>query len=26
GPMVLASADIVTLVLYFGLGARLLGR
>lgn len=26
GPVVLASADIVTLVLYFGLGARLLGR
>lgn len=26
GPVVLASADVVTLVLYFGLGARLLGR
>lgn len=25
GPVVLASADVVTLVLYFGLGARLLG-
>ena len=25
GPVVLAAADVVTLLLYFGLGARLLG-
>jgi magnesium transporter len=25
GPVVLAAADVVTLLLYFGLGSRLLG-